>query len=132
MFARLLLLSLGFWICACRDNPPQTDKVESEAIPTVTQQEETTDERITELKREIETGRQNIKDIEAFADMERAKLKENPEYDSSFLEQALQEQQQIRETIEEGEKSLKELNPVKEWDQFRSLKIKNQQRFCEH
>jgi vacuolar-type H+-ATPase subunit I/STV1 len=88
--------------------------VESEAIPTVTQQEETTDERITELKREIETGRQNIKDIEAFADMERAKLKENPEYDSSFLEQALQEQQQIRETIEEGEKSLKELNPVKE------------------
>ncbi|MFN7462016.1 MAG: hypothetical protein ACK5RZ_12140 [Akkermansiaceae bacterium] len=88
--------------------------MESEAIPTVTQQEETTDERITELKREIETGRQNIKDIEAFADMERAKLKENPEYDSSFLEQALQEQQQIRETIEEGEKSLKELNPVKE------------------
>ncbi|MFN5834777.1 MAG: hypothetical protein ACK459_13660 [Akkermansiaceae bacterium] len=80
----------------------------------MTQQEETTDERITELKREIETGRQNIKDIEAFADMERAKLKENPEYDSSFLEQALQEQQQIRETIEEGEKSLKELNPVKE------------------
>jgi vacuolar-type H+-ATPase subunit I/STV1 len=114
MFARLLLLSLGFWICACRDNPPQTDKVESEAIPTVTQQEETTDERITELKREIETGRQNINDIEAFAEMERAKLKENPDYDSSFLEQALQEQQQIRETIEEGEKSLKELSPVQE------------------
>jgi vacuolar-type H+-ATPase subunit I/STV1 len=114
MSARLLLLSLGFWICACRDNPPQTDKVESEAIPTVTQQEETTDERITELKREIETGRQNINDIEAFAEMERAKLKENPDYDSSFLEQALQEQQQIRETIEEGEKSLKELSPVQE------------------
>jgi hypothetical protein len=114
MFARLLLLSLSFWICACRKNPRQVDTVESEAIPSVTQHEEATDERITALKREIETGRQNIKDIEAFADMERAKLKENPEYDSSFLEQALQEQQQIRETIEEGEKSLKELNPVKE------------------
>jgi vacuolar-type H+-ATPase subunit I/STV1 len=114
MSVRLLLLSLGFWICACRENPRQPDKVESEAIATVTQHEEATDERITELKREIETGRQNINDIEAFADMERAKLKENPEYDSSFLEQALQEQQQIRETVEEGEKSLKELSPVKE------------------
>jgi len=90
------------------------DKVESEAIPTVTQHEEATDERITVIKREIEAGRQNINDIEAFAEMERAKLKENPEYDSSFLEQALQEQQQIRESIEEGEKSLKELSPVKE------------------
>jgi hypothetical protein len=114
MSARFLLLSLGFCICACRENPRQVDKVESEAIPTVTQHEEATDERITVIKREIEAGRQNINDIEAFAEMERAKLKENPEYDSSFLEQALQEQQQIRESIEEGEKSLKELSPVKE------------------
>ena len=112
--ARLLLLSSGFWICACRDNPRPADKLESEAIPEVSQQEEATDERITALKREIETGRQSIKDIEAFADMERAKLKDNPEYDSSFLEQAVQEQQEIREAIEEGEKSLKELSPVKE------------------
>jgi hypothetical protein len=112
--ARMVLLSSGLWICACRENPHQADAVDSEAAPTVTQQEEPPDERINELQREIESGRQNIENIEAFVEMERAKLEENPEYDPSFLEEALQEQQEVREAVESGEKRLKELTPATE------------------
>jgi vacuolar-type H+-ATPase subunit I/STV1 len=112
--ARMLLLSPGLCICACRENPRQAVAVDSEAKPTVTQQEEPPDERINELQREIEAGRQNIENIEAFAEMERAKLEENPEYDPSFLQEALHEQQEIRKAVESGEKRLKELTPAKE------------------
>jgi hypothetical protein len=112
--ARMLLLSSGLCICACRENPRQADAVDAEAKPAVTQQEEPPDERITELQREIESGRQNIENIEAFVEMERAKLEENPEYDPSFLEQALYEQQEVREAVESGEKRLKELTPSKD------------------
>jgi vacuolar-type H+-ATPase subunit I/STV1 len=112
--ARMLLLSSGFWLCACRENPRQADAVDSEAKPTVTPQEEPPDERINELQREIEAGRQNIENIEAFVEMERAKLEKNPDYDPSFLEQALHEQQEVREAVESGEKRLKELTPSKD------------------
>ena len=114
MSARILLLSSCFWIGACRENPRQEDAVDAAAKPTVTQEEEPPDERINELQREIESGRQNIENIEAFVEMERAKLEENPEYDPSFLEQALHEQQEVREAVESGEKRLKELAPAKE------------------
>lgn len=110
----MLLLYLGMCVCACRENPRQADAVDSEAAPTVTQQEEASDERIEELQREIESGRQNIENFEAFIEMERAKLEENPEYDASFLEEALHEQQEVREAVESGEKRLKELTPSKE------------------
>lgn len=112
--ARMLLLSSGFRMCACRENPRQADTVDSEAKSRVTQQEELPDESITKLQREIEEGRQNIENIEAFVEMERAKLEENPDYDTSFLQQALHEQQEIREAVESGEKSLRELSPKKE------------------
>lgn len=110
----MLLLSSGLCICACRENPRQADAVDSKAKTTVTQQEGPPDERINELQREIEAGRQNIENFEAFAEMERAKLEENPEYDPSFLQEALHEQQEIREAVESGEKRLKELTPAKE------------------
>ncbi len=112
--ARMLLLSSGFWICACRENPRQADTVDSEVNPTVTQQEKLPDESITALQSKIEAGRQNNQDIEAFVEMERAKLEENPDYDSSFLQQALHEQQEIREAVESREKSLRELSTTKE------------------
>ena len=112
VFACVLLA--GLWLGACRENPRQADTVESEASPILTQKDESSDERITAIQREIEAGKQNIQDIEAFVEMERAKLKENPDYDSSFLEEALHEQQEIRKSVESGEKSLKELAPVKE------------------
>ena len=112
--ARMLLLSSGFWLCACREDPRQADAVDSEAAPTVTQQQEPSEDRINELQREIESGRQNIENFEAFVEMERAKLEENPEYDASFLEEALHDQQEVREAVESGEKRLKELTPAGE------------------
>ena len=112
--ARILLLSAGLWIGACRENPGQAETMDIEGYPTVTRQGKLPDERIKKLQHEIEAGRQNINDIEAFVEMERAKLKENPDYDSSFLEEALVELQEIREAVEFGEKSLKELIPAGE------------------
>ena len=114
MSARILLLSSCLCICACRENPRQAVAVDSEAKPTLTPQEEPPDERINELQDEIEAGRQKIENIEAFAEMERAKLERNPDYDPSFLEQALLKQQEAREAVESGEKRLKELTPSKE------------------
>lgn len=107
---RMLLLSSGIWICACRENPRQADTVDSEANPTVTQQEELPDERITALQREIQEGRQNIDNIEAFVQMERAKLEENPDYEQSFMLEALEEQKGIREKVEAGEERLREFS----------------------
>ena len=112
--ARMLLLSSGFWICACREKPRQANPLDSEANPTVTQQEESPDERITSLQREIQEGRQNIENIEAFVQMERAKLEENPDYEQSFMLEALEEQKGIREKVEDGEERLRELTPGKE------------------
>jgi hypothetical protein len=112
--ARILLLSSGFWICACRENSRQVDTVDSELKPTVTHQKESPDESITALQREIEAGRQKIENIEAFVQMERAKLEENPDYSTSFLQKALGEQQEIRQTVESSEKRVREFIPEKQ------------------
>jgi hypothetical protein len=40
--------------------------VDTDANPTVTEQEEVSDERITAIQSEIQEGRQNIENIEAF------------------------------------------------------------------
>jgi biopolymer transport protein ExbD len=77
---------------------------------TVTQEEKFSDESATALQREIEEGRQNIENIGAFVEMERAKLEENPDYEQAFLLEALEEQKGIREKIEASEKRLKELS----------------------
>jgi hypothetical protein len=84
--------------------------VDSEANPTVTEQEEVSDERITALQNEIEEGRQKIENIEAFVQMERAKLEENPDYEQSFMLEALEEQKGIREKVESGEERLEEFS----------------------
>ena len=112
--ARILLLSSGFWLCACRENSRQVDTVDSELKPTVTHQKESPDESINALQSEIEAGRQKIENIEAFVQMERAKLEENPDYSTSFLQKALGEQQEIRQTVESSEKRLREFIPEKE------------------
>ena len=112
--ARMLMLSSVFWIGACRENSRQVDTVATEAKPTVTQEEKLPDERITALQSEIQAGRQKIENIEAFVQMERAKLEDNPDYSRSFLEKALGEQQEIRETVESGERRLLEFLPGRE------------------
>lgn len=83
--------------------------ISSVTVADLIEEKKAPEEQKIELQREIEQGRQNIHDIEAFVEMERAKLKENPDYDRSFLDEALQEQKGIRETIESNERRLQEL-----------------------
>ena len=110
---RTLLLSSGFWIAACGEDPRQSESApaEAEAKAAVEPREEAemTEEQVTELRREIESKRQNIDDLEAFVQMERAKVEDDPDYDQSFLLDALEEQREIKEDIESGEKRLQEL-----------------------
>jgi len=108
--ARMLLLLSCVWISACRDNPRQPDAVDAEEKSTVTQREEVTVETVTALQREIEEGRQNIDNIEAFVEMERAKLEENPDYEQAFMLEALEEQEVVREKVEADERRLREMS----------------------
>jgi len=128
VLARMLLLSFAFCIGACRENPRQADPVDSEIDTTSGPQEASSvheadtpgemdssedtpspDEQITELRRTIESGREHIENLEAFVQMERAKVENDPDYQQSFLEEALAEQQEIREAVESGEIRLQEL-----------------------
>lgn len=131
-FIRVLLLSSGFWLGGCgEENLGASDSVDSDAKAAATEQEppsaseqvvadETagkspakdslaTEDQIDEIRSEIETARQNIENLEAFAEMERAKVEENPDYDQSFLLEALEEQQEIRDAIESDEDRLRKL-----------------------
>jgi hypothetical protein len=118
---RILLLSSGLWIGGCRDNPRQAHSGDSAANTASVSQETgegtaspkdspSTDGQLTELRREIQARRQNVEDIEAFVQMERAKLEEDPDYDQSFMLDALEEQQELREAIESGENRVEELS----------------------
>ncbi|MFZ9938602.1 MAG: hypothetical protein ACO3JG_16315 [Luteolibacter sp.] len=126
--ARVLLLSFGFCIGACRENPREAEPVDPDTRATLEQQQASPaqdadtpgeadsskaspspDEQITELRRTIESGRETIESLEAFVQMERAKVENDPGYETSFLEEALAEQQEIREAVESGEKRLQEL-----------------------
>ena len=128
VFARILLLSFGFFIGACRENPREAEPVDPDTRATLEQQQAppaqdtntpgkvdsseasaSPDEQITELRRTIESGRETIESLEAFVQMERAKVENDPGYETSFLEEALAEQQEIREAVESGEKRLQEL-----------------------
>jgi len=139
VFIRFLLLSSGLWLGACGEKSGQADAMDSKTKTknSVQQQEQphaqetdgaqevgeieeakeedlngsspATEKLISEFQNEIESERQNIEDIEAFAQMERAKLEKNPDYDSSFLLEALDEQEDIRENIKDVESRLKDL-----------------------
>ena len=72
------------------------------------------EEEIAELRREIDAGKQAVEDIEAFVQMERAKLDEDPEYDKAFMLEALHEQEQLKEVIETGEARLEGLTGARQ------------------
>lgn len=91
------------WIAAGKE----VVKPESEAGPTA--KAVLSKEQIEKLQSEIDSDRQSIDNIEAFVDMERAKLKENPDYEQSFMLEALEEQRVLREKVEADEKVLKEI-----------------------
>lgn len=111
---RVILLVAIFCLGACREQAARPEQVETEAAPTLIPELKLSDEQIAELQHEIAEGRQNIENLEAFVQMERDKLKENPDYEQSFMLEAMEEQQSIREKIESVEKSLQQTAPVKE------------------
>ena len=66
-------------------------------------------EEVSELRREIQSRKQTVEDLQAAVDMERAKLEEDPDYDQSFLLEVQDEQEQLRSAIETDEARLEEL-----------------------
>lgn len=68
-----------------------------------------TEEKIAELRREIDSGKQEVENLEAFVQMERAKLDDDPEYDRSFMLEALEEQEQFKDKVEKSEARLEEM-----------------------
>ena len=64
---------------------------------------------IDRLESEIENSTNLISDMEAFIMMERAKIDDDPDYDQSFMEEALADQNEQREIIKQARKQLEEL-----------------------
>jgi len=127
--ARAGLLASVFTFVACNGDSQNPEPVESETAVEATLEEPSLDgmpadvigmdapaheAQITELRNTIESGREHIEHLEAFVEMERAKVEENPDYDTSFLEEALSDQENFRNAIEASEKSLQELTRPRE------------------
>lgn len=122
----LLLLTSGLWLSACREIPDETEALASETPASAATEgraaaeddsapvgsSEVTaspSEEVSELRREIQSQKQTVEDLQAAVDMEHAKLEENPDYDQSFLLEVQDEQEQLRSTIETDEARLQEL-----------------------
>ena len=115
-FLRLLPFT-ALLLCAC-DKPLEEAKQQAYTEKTVTFEydpepspEELAAEeaKIEELEREIENSTNLISDMEAFILMERAKIEDNPDYDQSFMEEALTDQNEERKKVEAAQKALNEL-----------------------
>lgn len=103
----LTALFIGLSMLACRDNPRAEATA---ATPDPIQAAPPTNApEIEALQREIEQREQSIGDLEAVVVMERAKVVENPDYDQSFLNESLHEQENERVEIERARKRLEEL-----------------------
>jgi hypothetical protein len=122
---RMIPLSLGALLVSCGERPGgaqedddsdattparvlrETSSAPEEADPS--EDPTSSDEQMTELRSKIDSQRQTVDDLQAAVEMERAKLKENPDYDQSFLMDTLDEQQGIKDAIESGEKRLEQM-----------------------
>jgi GTPase Era involved in 16S rRNA processing len=103
LFSKILILfAAGLVFLAC-SRVEKAESVEKAKTP------ERTSEEVERLRGEIESGQQTVEDLQAFLEMEEAKLEENPEYTQEFLLEALHEQQQAKESIQENRELLKEL-----------------------
>lgn len=91
-------------LCAC-DNRHEKADSPSQPEPS-TEEQAATLETIGELEREIESSKQIIDDLGAAVVMERAKLEDDPNYDQSFLEEILSDQDRERQDIEKAQKDL--------------------------
>jgi len=115
MAVRVLLLSVGVLSAGCgeRESPSSPEMAADNKVSPAKIQPPA-DEEIAELRREIDAGKQAVEDIEAFVQMERAKLDEDPEYDKAFMLEALHEQEQLKEVIETGEARLEGLTGARQ------------------
>ena len=103
---RLLPFS-ALLLFACKKSEESTD---SKPVAALTEEEIAAKEaKIEELENEIENSTNLISDMDAFIMMERAKIEDNPNYDQSFMEEALSDQDEQREKIKTAQKALKEL-----------------------
>ena len=116
MAVRVLLVSAGVLSVSCRESASDVDKGDPGFVAPAPQGSTSSpatsdgnEEVIAELRSEIDAGKQGIEDLDAFVQMERAKLDEDPEYDRSFMLDALDEQEQLKEAIETGKARLEEL-----------------------
>lgn len=107
---RVFLVSSAILFAGCReqDSTSSPEAVAGDESAS-TETQASAGEEIAELRREIDADKQGIGDIDAFVQMERAKLEEDPEYDKSFMLEALDEQEQLKEAIKTGEARLEEL-----------------------
>ena len=108
-FLRILPLTCLLF-CACdkpvEDNTPHI-KVEYVRDPEPSEEEMAAmDAKIEELEREIESSEQIISDLEAAVHMERTKLEDDPNYDQSFLNEILDDQDREREDIKKAQEEL--------------------------
>ena len=111
-FLRLLPLS-ALLLCACEKPEAKVNATDAPAEPQVSAAElaelAAKEAKIEELEREIESSAQIIDDLEAAVHMERTKLEDDPDYDQSFLNEILADQDREREEIKKAKEELKGL-----------------------
>lgn len=105
----LVIGLLGLSAC---DKPTDAPMPDMAPAPVAVVEKQPNPEGIETLRREIQRREQTIGDLEAAVVMERTKLLDNPDYDPSFLNECLQEQEQNREKIEKLQQRIEQLaNP---------------------
>ena len=96
-----------------RSKPPaneDSEQAQPAELPTPAQ------EKIIELKREIQTRQQTIEDLNAAVLMERAKLEDDPDYDTGFLQETLEDQDYQRQEIEKARKQIEKIRDASAQD----------------
>lgn len=99
-------------LVACREDPQKEGVSDPNATPPelITSAESATHQQeITDLQRNIQTHEQNIENLNALITMERAKVEDNPDYDSPILNEVLSEQEQELLKIEKAKSRLEVL-----------------------
>jgi len=107
----IVLISLS--LCACRkvtnEGPSHEESASTQHSATKPEIDDALKQQIEELEAKIENSKNLISDMEAFILMERAKIEDKPDYDQSFMEEALNDQDEQREIIGEALKQIEKL-----------------------
>ncbi len=107
----IVLISLS--LCACRkvtnEGPSHEEAASTQQSAAKPEIDDALKQQIEELEAKIENSKNLISDMEAFILMERAKIEDKPDYDQSFMEEALNDQDEQREIIGEALKQIEKL-----------------------